>query len=224
METNVSRLNLEQTQFQMTIRNNTTSPIKVALVPAYFDTFGLAVTEDGGIITGVKSGNYFADRLTAAGYPVDFVADDTVGMDFSGVPDMLSMTPSCSINDFRRFIRTNKVWVQQLMIISQQISMFQGVLQFTKIDPRTKAAVFSSGLDNFMVPTQFKSDRILLDFKGDFLGIDETSLLIATIPGKLSSTAVDPVEANFLFTFLSQNDEAKMNIAEGIDRARKLGF
>jgi hypothetical protein len=233
--------NLLEQQFQVVIKNPYETKKNFALFPAFFDTSGLIkarvrdhdnaegsenLPDDnaginpppGGLVRGrLKIANFFGDQLTDAGYPTDYVIDDTQGKGYGeSVPEMYSMTPGCSINSLLRYVKTNVLWVQRLMVISRDISTFTSFLQFARVDPRSRAAINSTGLDAYMVPDQFKSDRILWDFKDSPLRIADDSLIIATLSGR--------ADATFLFTFRAPLEEAKTTIVDEMGRARLLGF
>ena len=184
-------------QFKFKLDNKSSKTVRVALIPAYLQTFN-AITEKKEVVVGADTqGKLITEEiklikevtlsspvlLVNKGYPVDVVlADETVEVDKTGPFAMSASDPSVRIEDFLNYIRTNPTPLKGMTIIASKKLAFETSMKVAKLNPFGREKEEQIDLGRFFNKFQNQDDRIDISFTGSELELSDDLLWTVNVP------------------------------------------
>lgn len=170
-------------KFQFSVQNKNAAggqALRVAIVPAYFDTLGISaeIDEDEETVN-VATHHHNTTALKAAGYSVDRIIDD----DMSDKEVAIQATNSeRRIRDFLDFVKTNEVVLRSMTIKATSTDAFDGDMEVSHLNPFKKVTPETIELNKFFSRFQENDDKIDIDFENDNMIINDTLLWVVNVP------------------------------------------
>ena len=182
----IAALNNDVTQgvgerFTINIENTSTTPQKVAILSAFYDTIDKALAGDASKNNGYGS----VKELNKNGFAMAATAfDGTTAITGGGSIVFASGNPTASIDAFLRYIRTNARKLKSLLITTDNRDAFNSSIELTKANPMGNGKVVPIDLNQFFSPKQYQDDRITIDFGQEPLEICDDLVMAVNIPAK----------------------------------------
>lgn len=170
-------------KIQFSIQNKNAAggqALRVAIVPAYFDTLGMAATfNDNTKEVSIVAHHHNTAALVAAGYSIDRIIDD----DMSDANIAVQATNSeRRIRDFLDFVKTNEVILRSMTIKATNTDAYDGDMEVSHLNPFKKVTPETIELNKFYSRFQENDDKIDIDFENDNMIINDTLLWVVNVP------------------------------------------
>lgn len=168
-------------KFGISIKNEATSPINLALIPAYYDTYSNA----GG-------GNYHnIAALNVAGAQVDAVIDEgTWVIPESGDKNITihSTDTTKHVRDFLAYIKHYPQFLAKIRIYTQNQEVYHNSFKISYVNPFSDAERKKIDLGQYFSADQYQDGFIDIDLSGVDFPITPDCLLTMEVPGETNVT------------------------------------
>jgi len=153
-------------RFTINVENATDDIQKVSLISAFYDL--------------LSKGD--VSELKANGFNVSAAAFD--GTAKVGGKDVVfkSGNPTATISAFLRYIRTNPRLLQSLLITTDNEEAYNSSIELTKANPMGNGKTVFIDINQFFMPEQYQSGRVIVDFTREPLEISDDLVMAINIP------------------------------------------